>query len=147
MSLGLLAKSYQVSRIDSDYLEATEYLLAKDANIKFVSTQPYIQNLFTPDKKNVGICPKRFEALMTFYGEGHRYLVQDPQAYISWTKGEDRFLPELDGYLGFVLKRIRPVKEYDNFSPIAMERFVFEHSDNLRRSIRFLKDGGKGRFS
>ena len=81
-------------------------------------------------------------------GEGYRYLIVDPQAYISWTEEMERFNPKLITYLGFIERSIKPVKVLDNFSDEILERFVFDHNENLRRSIDFLKnnDGFYGKI-
>ena len=52
---------------------------------------------------------------------------------------------DLEGYLSFIDQSVPPVKEYTHFEPAMLERFVFEHSEDLLRSIEFLRSnkGGK----
>ena len=139
--------SMAIAGIRSDYRTAVEYLTAKaGADIKFLSTQPYVQNLYVRDPGQVRSAPRGFENLMQELSAGYRYLVIDPQAYISWTANDERFRTELDGYLGFVVKNTRPVKVFDHFNEVMMERFVFEQSQNLRRSIAFLEANRERRF-
>lgn len=138
MAVLMTYKSIAMARIRSDYQPATQYLLSLDRKGKFLTTQPYVQNLYVANKKQVLDCPHTFEALMGEYEKGARYLVVDPQAYISWTDKDIRFNPKLVGYLGFVVNNVRPIKAFPHFNYLMMERFVFEHSTNLRQSVKFL---------
>ncbi len=142
-------KALAISRINSDYRTAVEFLMAQNRDVKFMSTQNYVQNLYTADKQNVAACPHGFSSLVTLHNDGFQYLVVGPQAYISWTNKKERFHPELRGYLGFIVKNLKPVKTFPHFSDVMLERFVFEHNENLRRSVRFLqlsKQRGFGRL-
>lgn len=146
MFLGMTVRSVAMAGIRSDYQRATADILAMNPRAKLLSTQPYVQSLFVANAKNVQDCPHSFAGLVNSYAEGFQYLVVDPQAYISWTKDGVRFLPDLDGYLGFMVKAIRPQRVYRNFSDTMLERFVFEHSENLRRSIQFLKRNSENHY-
>jgi len=146
MFLGMAAKSLTLAASASDYRRAAEYLLAKDRGVKLLSTQNYVQGLFLGNAKAAVNPPKNFEYLLGYYQLGYRYILICPQAFISWTPGEVRFSPGLEGYMGFVLEQEKPLKIFPNFSPALLERFVFEHNQNLGRSLDFLKSAPqKGR--
>ncbi len=146
MSGFLLKKAVAIATIDSDYKESAEFVMAKDRDVKFLSTQNYVQNLYTPNPKNVQPCPHNFNELANYYAKGFRYFIVGPQGYISWAKNNKKFTPELEGYLSFVSDRIPPVKTFPHFSYTMLERFVFEHSENLDRSIKFLNIARKEDF-
>lgn len=139
MSTLMVNKAFAVSRIKSDYRTSVESMMTKSRNIKFLSTQNYIQNLYVPDRQNVSAPPRGFSSLVKLHDAGFRYLVVGPQAYISWTKDKERFRPQLDGYMGFVERHMKPATTYPHFNDVMLERFVFEHNENLRRSIDFLR--------
>ena len=62
----------------------------------------------------------------------------DPQAYISFTDDGRKFSRPLTGYLRFITTNIKPVKVFHHFNQPVLERFVFEHNENLKRSLDFL---------
>lgn len=136
-------KSTRLAIFRSDYRPSAEYLLGQwpgpPPPIKFLSTQNYVQNLYVTDPQRVVACPHRFEDLVRYYSLGYRYLVLCPQVYISWTENEERFNPKLKGYLRFIQTGVKPLKTYPHFNHLVLERFVFDHNENLRRSIRFLQ--------
>lgn len=132
-------KALAISRISSDYRTSAEFLAAQNPDIKFMSTQNYVQNLYTADKQNVAACPHGFSSLVMLHNDGFQYLAVGPQAYISWTDKKEKFNPELHGYLEFIVRNLKPVKTFPHFSDVMLERFVFEHNENLLRSIRFLR--------
>ena len=139
----LLARSSRVAQARSDYRPAAEFLLINDPQAKIVATQPYILNLYTARPEQVVSCPRSFAGLAQLYGQGYRYLILDPQAYISWAQHDERFNPELDDYLQFVVRGVRPVQVFDHFDPAALERFVFDHNTHLPRSVEFLSRAPK----
>ena len=139
MSVLMVQKSMMLAQHHSDYRSSAEFLLARDPGVKFLSTQNYVQNLYVEDQKHVEPCPHGFDELVKRYHQGFRYLVVCPQAYISWTEKNQRFHPRLEGYLEFIRERFKPVEEYSHFNDAMLERFVFDHNENLARSIRFLK--------
>jgi len=138
MALGLTGKSYALSRSHTNYRQATEFLMSQNANVRFLSTQNFIQNLYTPKTKNVLPCPVNFSALAVWRSRGYEYLVLDPQAYVSMTDQDLRFNPHLIGYLEFLKNNVKPVKTFPHFNQLLLERFVFEHSANLVQSVKFL---------
>ena len=144
---GLLTKSIILTKAKSDYRTAMEYLQRRDENVKVVATQNFILNLYTPRWTDVVPFPYKFRQLRQFYARGYRYLVVDPQAYVSHTVEMERFNPQLKDFLGFIMTR-KPMVAFDHFDHLVLERFVFEHNENLKTSIAFLKnnDGSYGKI-
>ena len=66
MSIFLLKKSVAIAAIDSDYKESAEYLMARDPQVKFLSTQNFVQNLYVPNPDNVKPCPHDFNYLAQY---------------------------------------------------------------------------------
>ena len=139
----LLLKSNQIVFARSDYKPSIEYLLANDPNAKILSTQPWVQNLYVTNKKNVQECPHKFEQFLAYYTKGFRYLILCPQSYISWTKDEKRFTPQLETYLGFIATQVKPAKTFSHLDRVMLERFVFDHNENLIQSIIFLNSANR----
>ncbi len=142
-------KSFRLVAARSDYRSAAEDILAMDPQARWMSTQSYVQNLYVDDPDRVAECPHTFEDFQKKVRGGYDFLVVDSQVYISWTDGGERFAFEKEGYLSFLTERMRPIKVYDHFQYDILERFVFEHSSHLTRSIRFLADArerGVGRL-
>jgi hypothetical protein len=90
------------------------------------------------DRTAIKPVPEDVMALIKYHNEGYRYLVLDPQAYISFSDNAYKWGLPLKGYLGYVDKGVRPLMVFPHFDRAVMERVVFEHSDNLFQSIRFL---------
>ena len=139
MFLGLIQKSFDLASARTDYRLATRYLLVRDPNVKVMASQNHILNLYTPQRAQVIEIPHRFMTFIKRYQEGYRYLVIGPQAYISCGQDDRHFQPPLRSFLGFIEQRIKPIKTFNHFNAVLMERFVFEHNENLYQSIRFLK--------
>ena len=139
LMVNLCRNAITVSRFKSDYKSSIEYLLAKDPSATVSSTQNWIQNLFMDPKKIIG-CPKEYRFFLQLYVNGYRYLVICPQAYISWTEDQKRFTPRLRHYLRFITTQVRPIKVFPHFNQKMLERFVFEHNENLATSIKFLQE-------
>jgi len=57
---------------------------------------------------------------------------------VSLAEDNERFNPRLTGFLEFIRTRIKPLKVYPHFNDVLLERFVFDHNEQLLRSIRFL---------
>lgn len=144
MVLMMSVKAWSVARIETDYKPAVEFMVEQDPSSRFLSTQEYVLKLYALHPDAVMPVPHTFEALVQKAGEGYRFLVLDPQAYIGWSADEKRFQQSLDGYLQFILDRNLPVERvYPHMSQTALERFVFEHSENLARSQAFLAQASK----
>ncbi len=131
-------KSWSLAKSSSDYRAATEFIMSRGGTEGFVSTQNYVQNLYVPNPDKVQPCPATFEELFLLASQGYRYLVLCPQAYVSLAEDNERFNPRLTGFLEFVRTRIKPLKVYPHFNDVLLERFVFDHNEQLLRSIRFL---------
>jgi hypothetical protein len=138
MFFGLIGKSVALALSSSDYRTSVEYLLARDPAVKFLSTQDIVQRLYLRDRTAIKPVPEDVMALIKYHNEGYRYLVLDPQAYISFSDNAYKWGLPLKGYLGYVDKGVRPLMVFPHFDRAVMERVVFEHSDNLFQSIRFL---------
>jgi hypothetical protein len=72
------------------------------------------------------------------YNQGYHFLILDPQAYISWTIDGQRFSSKLEGPLQFVRESVQPIKTFDNFNKEILKRFVFEHNEDLDKTLAFL---------
>jgi len=116
--------------------------------MKAIATQNFILNLYTPNQTDVKAFPYRFQYFIKAFFEGHKYLIVDPQAYVSFSVKMERFNPQLITYLGFIEGNVPPIAQLDHFNDALLERFVFDHNENLRRSIDFLKnnDGSYGKI-
>ena len=145
---GMTLKSVRLATAVSDYRPSMQYLVGLDPAVKVISTQPFVQNLYVEPRERVQECPLEFIGLVALYMQGYRYLVLDPQAYITYTADRNKFTPVLKDYLGFILTNAKPVKEFPHFNQDLLERFVFEHNENLQRSLAFLRmnDAGMGRL-
>jgi len=145
MVLSLLAQSLGVIRFHSDYEAAAKFLKTQSVSPMVVATQRWIMNLYTPEK-HVIECPKELSAFVRLYKSGYRYLVLCPQMYISWTLDGKKFTPELVSHLNFIRGHVTPMKTFSHFNEGMLERFVFEHNENLRRSLAFLRRAKAEKF-
>jgi len=138
-----LLKSREIMLARTDYESSIQDVLNKDSQAKFLSTQEMVQKLFVLNSKDVIEAPKDFGVLLKSYQDGYRYLILDPQAYVSLTEDKLRFSPRLAGPIEFIFKNMPPYKTYSHFSYPLFERFVLEHNEHLMRSIEFLRDSSK----
>ena len=122
-----------------------EDILLSRPGAKVVSTQAPVQGLFAP-RGNVVDAPDKHYLLKAYLKQGFEFLVVEPQAFVSLTADGKRFSKDLEGYLAFIVNSIRPIKEYPHFHSSLLERFVFEHSQDLKRSIEFLRGNSDGRL-
>ena len=129
----------------TSYEKAVLFIKKYDPQAKMISTQPGVENLFVDNETDVIALPKTIEEVLLLVKKGHRYLIIDPQLYISWTKDDKRFSQvELD-----FIKRLRtqaPLRlVLPHFNNAILERFVLDHNQDLLRSIHFLAASqGKG---
>lgn len=135
----LLVKSYHIAEITSSYDDSVDFLMKKNSDMKFVSTQKYTQSLFVSDIEQIADVPASFRGLVSKFADGYQYLILGPQAYMSFPEGKKRFALQLESQYEYILRRIEPVKVYDHFDRYMMERFVLEHSSNLLDSTEFLR--------
>lgn len=139
----LFVKSFQIAASRSDYKPSIEFLTQGNPNARILSTQPWIQKLYVADQKKVSDCPHTFERFVQLYTNGFRFLILCPQAYISWTESGKKFTFSLENYLGFVRSSVKPVKVFGHLNRVMLERFVFEHNEDLRQSVAFLNSQRK----
>lgn len=124
----------------SAYAPAMEYLKSMDPDPKVVSTQPLILKLFTKNRNNVIFCPEiNDDSFLILPEQGYRFFIIGPQAYVGWTNDGMSFSGDLGGVVGFFDKRVKPLKVIPHLNEAMLERFVFEHNQNLARSIAFMK--------
>ncbi len=95
-------------------------------------------NLFISIAADVLPAPKNVPELFARYAQGYKYLILDPQAYVSWTASGQRFTTPLTDYLGFINAQMPVVGKFTHLNPALMERFVFDHNEHLLNSIQFL---------
>jgi hypothetical protein len=140
MVCGLSVKSFELAGAASAHEEALNYLRdTKGAGVKFFSSQELVDLLYLRDRRNVKAVAQNFPDLLVSYGKGFRWLLLDPQAYVSLCYGEKFSFPLRD-YLAFIDGNMRPVKTFPHMNKAFLERFVLEHSENLAQSVRFLAD-------
>src|SRR3989338_728143 len=141
--LSFIPKVWGIVSAYSDYERSVKLIKKNDPRAKVISTQPQVQNLFVPQALDVVSVRKNVEDILTLYAQGYHYLVIDPQAYVSYTESDRRFVPPLLPYMEFVTARIRPLKTFEHFNEAIFERFVFEHNENLRHSLKFLSENNE----
>ena len=90
------------------------------------------------DDKRMIPCPNDLYTLAGLYKQGARYLVLDPQAYISWTNDGKRFTPPLFDFLETTVKNVRPLQTFSHLNSILLGRFVLDHNEQILDSIKFL---------
>lgn len=136
---GFLYKSIEIARFKTDYNAAIESILAKNPQAKIISTQPLVESLFLPNEKSIVALPKEPAQFAALIKQGYRYLVLDPQAYISWTDTQERFSRPLLSYVEFVRAKVSPVAEFKHMNKALLERFVLDHNQSLPRSLEFIR--------
>jgi 4-amino-4-deoxy-L-arabinose transferase-like glycosyltransferase len=140
LAVGLTGKSFQLALASSAHAEAIHYLKAsKGEDVKFFSSQELVDVLYLTHRKNVKAVAQNFNGLVADYNSGFHTLILDPQAYVSLCQG-DKFTKQLKDYLTYIDGNLRPVKTFQHMNEAFLERFVFEHSENLAQSVRFLAD-------
>lgn len=139
----LIPKAVQIAEAKSDYKSSFEFLRKADPGAKILSTQPWIQGLFAGRESDVFPAPTGYRRLMDDYLKGYHYLIIDPQAYISYTQSGEKFDMTLKDCLGLISSKLRPVKVFEHFNRAILERVVFEHNENLWKSITFLNHSGR----
>ncbi len=130
----------------TDYGEAVRFLLERDPRASIISTQPLVEGLYVTDERQILPCPKDLSALVSLYQQGARYLVLDPQAYISWTADGRRFSPPLIDFLNITLKTVAPIKTYDHLNSVLLGRFVLDHNEQILDSLSFLSHASQEGF-
>ncbi|MBF0479059.1 MAG: glycosyltransferase family 39 protein [Candidatus Omnitrophica bacterium] len=141
MSIDHFKKDLAIAGAETAYEESVIAIKnTAGSNAKFISSQDVIQALFMDDPESAMPVYNNVNYFVQLYQHGYRYLIIEPQAYVSFTEDTKRFSPKLIGPLNFALTQLKPVWVYPHFSSIMLERFVLEHNENLTRSIQFLHD-------
>ncbi len=139
MILLQIRMSWQIAHFQSDYRKAMEFLTSDDREVKLLTSQKWIMNLYTDKIADIKDLPYTFPHLLKMSELGFQYLVLDPQAYVSWTEGNKRFSLVLTNYLGFLDRGVSPIKVFPHLNKPMLERFVFEHNKDLLGSLEFLR--------
>ncbi len=137
--VSLLPKTIMIATARSDYQSSIEFLNTVDPGAKILSTQSWTQILFAKHPDDIFPAPTGYRRLVDEYRKGYRYLIIDPQAYISYTQNGEKFNLQLKGCLGLVDRKMTPAKVFPHFNATILERVVFEHNENLWQSIMFLR--------
>jgi len=135
---GMIYLSSAIAMARTDYENAVNFITDRDPQALIVSTQPLVEGLFLVDDKRIVPCPNDLDSLMSLYKQGARYLILDPQAYISWTIDGRRFSPPLDDFLEITLKNITPIATFPHLNSIFLQRFVLDHNEQILDSLTFL---------
>jgi len=135
---GMLYLSGAIAMARTDYENAVHFITGHDPQAVIVSTQPLVEGLFLADDKRIVACPTDVYSLLGLYKQGARYLIVDPQAYISWTINGRRFSPPLDDFLEMTLKNAQPIQIFPHLNKILLTRFVLDHNEQILDSIFFL---------
>lgn len=147
MTLDHANKSLLLALYPSAYRKSAQAILKINPQVKILSTQNQVQQLYLANNKNALEPPLDMRELVSLYRLGYSYLVLDPQAYISMTQDKRRFSSKLRGYLELIRSQLTPVAKYEHFYPYLFKRFVLEHNINLARSIRFIRDSQKEKYN
>ncbi|MDE2028109.1 MAG: glycosyltransferase family 39 protein [Candidatus Omnitrophica bacterium] len=131
----------------TDYEQAVRFITSRDPKAVIVSTQPLVEGLFMADDKRIVPCPQDAYALLDLYKQGARYLIIDPQAYVSWTADGRRFSPPLDDVLQTALRHVRPLAVFDHINDnILLTRLVLDHNEQILDSLKFLSVARKRQY-
>lgn len=142
--LMLFYKASALPQANSAYADAVNYIDQVDPASGIVATQPQVINLFVKNIRRVVPCPAINDAIfMKLPQSGYRYLVLDPQAYVSWTKNQVNFSGELAGAPGFFDTQVPPEKTFPHMNRAMFERFAFEHNQSLRGVLSYVNRGGE----
>ncbi|MBF0571905.1 MAG: glycosyltransferase family 39 protein [Candidatus Omnitrophica bacterium] len=130
--------SGSIALASTDYEKAVRFITNRDPQAVIVSTQPLVEGLFLNDDKRIHSCPNDLYSLVSLYKQGARYLILDPQAYITWTSDGRRFSPPLDDFLETALKDVQPLQVFPHLNQGLLNRFVLDHNEQIIDSMTFL---------
>ena len=134
----MLYVSISLAVARTDYENAVHFITDHDPQAVIVTTQPLVEKLFMADEKRIVPCPNDLSSLIDLYKQGARYLILDPQAYISWTSDGRRFSPPLVDFLEITLKHVQPLASFSHLNKIFLNRFVLDHNEQIIDSLTFL---------
>jgi hypothetical protein len=146
-SLLMFVQSLRIVMSSTDYEKAIDWVQLRDPNAGILSTQPLVEQLYVRNERMVQEAPRNLVDLINLYQQGFRYLIVDPQAYISWTKDKERFTYPLIDFMEFIVKNVPPVIVFDHLNSVLLERFVLDHNQNLTQSLKFLSNTSKEGFN
>jgi len=135
---GMVYLSGMTALARTDYEEAVHFITDHDPQASIVSTQPLVEGLFMSDEKKIVACPNDLYSLMALYKHGARYLILDPQSYISWDLDGRRFSPPLVDFLELTLKNVQPLQTFPHLNKFLLNRFVLDHNEQILDSTHFL---------
>jgi hypothetical protein len=136
--VGMVYLSTCLALASTDYENAVHFITDHDPQAVIVSTQPLVEGLFMADERRIVACPKDLASLAELYKNGARYLIMDPQAYISWTADGRRFSPPLIDFLEAVFKGVPPLGTFPHLNQILLGRLVLDHNEQILDSVSFL---------
>jgi 4-amino-4-deoxy-L-arabinose transferase-like glycosyltransferase len=139
--LWMIYISGSIAMARTDYEDAVHFITDHDPQAVIVTTQPLVEGLYMDVDRRMVPCPNDLYTLMGLYKQGARYLVLDPQAYISWTADGRRFSPPLDDFLETTLKNVTPLQTFSHLNNILLTRFVLDHNEQILDSLTFLSQG------
>lgn len=142
----MAGKSWDLAQASSAHEKAVRELLLKDPGARMFSSQELVDVLYVQDKADVQAIPRDFQKLSEGFSDGFRYLILDPQAYVTQTRGA-KFTAELRDYLNFFDRLQVPARTYPHMNRAFLDRFVLEHSEYLPQSVRFINDPDAVKFS
>ncbi len=138
--------NFNIVRFTDAYESSMKDLYSENKRVKVLSTQYMVQLLYADNPGAVKALGHNINSLIGDYKRGYQYIIIDPQAYISYTDDNFRFTPQLESFLQFIFENVPPVKEYDHFSQDLLKRFVLEHNESLKTSLKFLEDSKEKKY-
>lgn len=142
MILGFMYTLSMLVTTSSSYQKAIAWLKNRDEKALIISTQPMIEKLFVSQSDTIVALPNDIPQLADLVQQGYRYLIIDPQLYVSWTKDQKRFsFPEKD-FIVYLRARSQLIATLPHFNAMLLERFVLDHNQDLKQSLNFLSTSG-----
>lgn len=144
--LSMAIQSFKIMQSQNDYARAVKLITEHDPKSGILSTQPLVEQLYVDNENSVKECPKNLGDFIDMYKQGYRYLILDPQVYISWTKDQQRFSPPLIDFLQSIYDDVPPLATMLHLNKVLLTRFVLDHNQNLIQSIKFLNNSSSHRY-
>ncbi len=138
MIIGFIFTNSAVIFSTTSYAKAIADVKTIDHKAKMITTQPVLEQLFVDEVRDVVALPKSLEETAAYVRQGYRYLIIDPQLYISWTTDERRFSLEELAFIKQLRSQSTLIKQMPHLNRDLLERFVLDHNQDLFRSLHFL---------
>jgi len=138
MFIGQILRINKILHFSTDHNKAIIEILTDDQEAKILTTVPSITGLLVK-KGHFEKVPRTFYGFAQLYNQGYRYLIVDPQIYVDHTFSGYRFDPNLIHYLQRIRKGIEPYRIFPHMEQALLERFVFDHTMDLKDSLSFLR--------